>query len=184
MSNSSIRQAAFGVCFALCGLSATVGQESKTPDPEKAEGAKPFVHPLFSDHMVIQRNKRVPIWGWTNPGQQVVVQMNGPGLIVTAGADGKWTAGVGPLGPGGPYELKITPYGGGNEKKGVVLTDVMVGDVWICSGQSKMEWSVNRSNNPQEEIAAANHKNLRLYTASELLKKQSNVWLFQFSPTR
>lgn len=188
MSQSSIRRMAFAVCFACFapgGLSLVNGQEAgtqvntqakpptATAKPAKpAEVAKPFVHPLFSDHMVIQRNKRVPVWGWTNPGQQLVVQMNGPGLIVTAGPDGKWMAGVGPFSAGGPFELKITPYGAGDKTKAVVFSDVMVGDVWICSGQSNMEWSVKRSNNADEEIAAADHGKLRLFTVPKRIAEE------------
>ena len=119
---------------------------------------KPFLHGLFSDHMVLQRDVPVPVWGWAEPGQKVNVAFAGKSAEAVAGADGKWTARLGPSPAGGPFTLEVTG------PKTATLQDVLVGDVWICSGQSNMEWVVANSDRPQEEIAAANHPNIRLYT--------------------
>ena len=112
----------------------------------KAQGAtdKPFLHPLFTDHMVLQRGIKAPVWGWTTPGAKVVVSMDGKSATATAGADGKWMASLGPFKAGGPYTLTV---------KGPTTTtvqDVLIGDVWICSGQSNMEFGIGNINNPRK----------------------------------
>ena len=120
--------------------------------------AKPFLHPLFASDMVLQRDAQDPIWGWTEPGKEVTVSMNGKSVTATAGPDGKWMAKIGPFEAGGPYELTIW----GPQK--LRLTDVLVGDVWICSGQSNMEMGIGSVKDAQSEIAAADHPKLRLFT--------------------
>ena len=124
----------------------------------KAAGEeRPFVHQLFNDHMVFPRDIEAPVWGWCEPGKEVTVAMGNKSAKAVAGADGRWQVKIGPFGAGGPHELKIT---GPKEQN---IKDVLVGDVWICSGQSNMEWSVSSSNNPQDEIAKANHPKIRLF---------------------
>jgi len=113
---------------------------------------------VFSDHMVLQRNIRLPIWGWADPGEKVVVSLAGRTARATAGADGKWMAKLPPLPAGGPYELTVA----GRPK--LVLRDVMIGEVWVCSGQSNMEWRVAASKNAAEESAAADYPNLRFFS--------------------
>ena len=120
--------------------------------------AKPFVSPLFTAHMVLQRNQHDPVWGWTKPGAKVTVSIEGKTATATAGADGKWLAKIGPLSAGGPYELTIS----GPET--VKLADVLVGDVWICSGQSNMEFGIGNGKNAKQEIANANYPQIRLFT--------------------
>ncbi len=131
----------------------------------RADDAKPFLHPLFSDNMVLQRGLADPVWGWTTPGQAVTVRLIGKdGKAKTAkavaGADGHWTAHLPVLqaGPGGPYTLTVTAPGH-SEKRG----NILVGDVWICSGQSNMEFGLGMTDNSAAEIAAANHPNIRLF---------------------
>ncbi len=117
----------------------------------------PFVHPLFSDHMVLQRDKPINVWGWASPGSIVSVEIAGDTVSAKSNETGKWTASVGPLSAGGPHKLKVSG------PEAVEFSDVLVGDVWICSGQSNMEWSVFRSNDAEKEVAAANHPQLRLF---------------------
>lgn len=122
------------------------------------DAAKPFLHPLFANDMVLQRGVADPIWGWTEPGKEVTVSMNGKTASVTAGQDGKWMAKIGPFEAGGPYELTIS---GPRELK---LTNVLVGDVWICSGQSNMEMGIGNVLHANEEIRNADHSQVRLFT--------------------
>ncbi len=96
----------------------------------------PFVAPLFGDGMVLQRDQADPIWGWAKPGEKVTVTMEGKTATAVADKDGKWLAKITPPPAGGPYEVKIS----GPEE--VTLKDVLVGDVWICSGQSNMEMGI------------------------------------------
>lgn len=97
---------------------------------------RPFVHGLFSDHMVLQREATCPVWGWTTPGASVTVSVAGATAAATAGADGAWQARLGPLPAGGPHILTVA----GPQQ--AVFSDVLVGDVWLCAGQSNMEMGV------------------------------------------
>ncbi len=135
-----------------------VAQTRQGRAQDAAAAAKPFLHPLFTDHMVLQRGIKAPVWGWTQPGQKVTVGMHGKTASATAGPDGKWMAALGPFTAGGPYTLTVN----GPEKTKV--EDVLVGDVWICSGQSNMEMGIANVYNAADEIAKANNPNIRLFT--------------------
>src|ERR1700710_2844289 len=74
---------------------------------EEAKAAKPFVHPLFQNDMVLQRDVADPIWGWTEPGKQVTVSINGKTVNATADAQGKWMAKIAPIPAGGPFEITV-----------------------------------------------------------------------------
>lgn len=119
---------------------------------------KPFLSPLFGDNMVLQRGIKAPIWGWTTPGATVTVRIAGRTATAVADASGKWMARIGPLPAGGPYQLLVVG------PQHVTLGNVLVGDVWICSGQSNMQQGIGASANPEAEIAAANHPRIRLFT--------------------
>ncbi len=138
-----------------------------------ADGAasRPFLHPLFTDHMVLQRDAKAPVWGWTEPGQKVTVAMSGKRAEAVADGAGKWQAKIGPFAAGGPYVLTVTG------PKSVTISDVLVGDVWICSGQSNMEMSVLSSKNAKDEISQANFPQIRLFTVPKLIafEKRSTV---------
>jgi sialate O-acetylesterase len=120
--------------------------------------AKPFLHPLFTDHAVLQRDVPLPVWGWTEPGQRVKVDFAGQSVETTANDQGRWQVKIGPYPAGGPYVLTV------KGPKSAEVKDILIGDVWICSGQSNMEWSVVASNNAREEIASANYPRLRHIT--------------------
>lgn len=105
---------------------------------------------MFADSMVLQRNIKVPVWGWAGVGEKVTVQFNKQIKYTNADANGKWRVDLDPEREGGPYQLRVTGSGD------IVLKNVLVGDVWICSGQSNMEWVVSNVANAREEIAAAN----------------------------
>jgi sialate O-acetylesterase len=111
----------------------------------------PFLHPMFRDHMVLQRDVAAPVWGWTTPGEKVTIRIAGVTSTATAGADGRWLAKVGPLKAGGPYELTISG------SQSVAIKDVLVGDVWLCSGQSNMRGQ----GVPAEDAATANYPQIR-----------------------
>jgi len=126
----------------------------------EAPPAKPFLHPLFTDNMVLQRGIADPVWGWAEPGQKIEVSLNGKSVSAVAGADGKWMAQVGPFAEGGPFTLTVSG------PRTVTLNNVMVGDVWICSGQSNMEMGIGMIKAP-EEIAKATNPNIRLFTVAK-----------------
>ncbi|CAN5549161.1 sialate O-acetylesterase [soil metagenome] len=118
----------------------------------------PFLSPVFSDHMVLQRDKANTFWGWSAPGDQVTVEIEGKKASGMAGTDGKWTVHLKPPKVGGPYKVIVS---GASKAE---LNDVLVGDVWICSGQSNMQFSLGGSKNGPAEVATANEPNIRLFT--------------------
>lgn len=107
--------------------------------------------------MVLQRDRPNTFWGWTSPGQKVTVTISGHSSSSVAAGDGKWMAKISPPPVGGPYTVKI------DGPSHVELDDVLVGDVWICSGQSNMEFGIGRANNSADEIKNAGHPNMRLF---------------------
>ena len=112
---------------------------------------------LIGDNMVLQRDTAVKVWGWADPGEQVtVIFAERKGATVT-GPDGAWRVTLDPLSAGGPYEMTVS---GENT---VTLYDILVGEVWVCSGQSNMHWPMKFSADPDREIAAANHPSIRLF---------------------
>ncbi len=131
----------------------------------RADEAKPFLHPLFTDNMVLQRGIPDPIWGWTTPGNAVNVRLNGRATRVVAGPDGKWVARIGPFKAGGPYTLTV------KGPQSVTLRNILIGDVWLCSGQSNMEFGVGNLLNAKEEIAHADHPNIRLFTVARAVSQ-------------
>ncbi len=131
--------------------------------PLRADAAKPFLHPLFTDNMVLQRGLADPIWGWTTPGKVVTVFLNGRKARAIAGADGKWMAKIGPFPAGGSYTLSVS-----GTQTAVTLKNILIGDVWICSGQSNMEFGIGNTNNAHAEIAAANYPRIRLFKVSDI----------------
>ena len=118
---------------------------------------------IFDSHMVLQRHKPIPVWGWADAGEKVTVQLSGSGITkqtktIKAGKDGKWMLWLSAAEAGGPYQLVVK-----GKKNVLTLDDVLIGEVWICSGQSNMQWTVNASDNAKEEIAAANYPLIRQF---------------------
>jgi len=107
---------------------------------------------MFRSGMVLQRDIRVPIWGTANPGEQIKVEFAGKAAQVQANTQGNWRTLLGPFPAGGPFKMSITG------KTEVVIDDVLVGEVWVCSGQSNMEWAVRRAKDPDQEIRAASFR--------------------------
>ncbi len=113
---------------------------------------------VIGSNMVLQRDTAAPVWGWAKAGGEVTVSIGAQAKTAKAGADGRWEVRLDPLPAGGPHQIGIAS---GGEK--IVLDNVLVGEVWLCSGQSNMEWSLRASANPEEEIKAAQHPNIRLF---------------------
>ena len=156
------------LCFMLTaslGVAGTALGQPKGPQPwwPAQPTPLPFVHPLFTADMVLQREILAPIWGWSAPGDTVTVAVDGKssGKNAVAGKDGKWITKIGPFTAGGPHTLTIE----GTTKK-AILKNVLFGDVWLCSGQSNMNWPVRLSNNAEEEVKNANHPEIRSFTVS------------------
>lgn len=110
---------------------------------------------IFTDHMVLQQKQTNKVWGRAGSGESITVAINGQSKTTTADSNGDWEVMIDPIPAGGPYELNVK---GSNE---ITIQDVLVGEVWICSGQSNMEWPVARANDPDLEIATANFPKIR-----------------------
>ncbi|HLQ44519.1 MAG TPA: sialate O-acetylesterase, partial [Planctomycetaceae bacterium] len=117
---------------------------------------------VIGSHMVLQQKIPLPIWGTADAGEEVTVSIGDNSASTKAGADGKWSVKLQEMSAGGPHEVLVK---GKNELK---LTDVLIGEVWVASGQSNMEMSVSNSANPQEEIAAAKYPNIRLFHVKKI----------------
>ncbi len=123
-----------------------------------ATSAEVALHPLFSDHMVLQQGQRIPVWGKASPGETVSVAVGSREATTRADGNGDWMVRLRRVKAGGPYEMTVT-----GDANTLTVRDVLVGEVWVASGQSNMQWSVRQSANPEEEIANANYPNIRLF---------------------
>jgi sialate O-acetylesterase len=121
---------------------------------------------IFSDHAVLQREIEIPVWGWANPGSRVTVELAGKSASATTSADGKWRANLPPLSAGGPHTLTVCTSGETDLK----IHDVLIGEVWLCSGQSNMEFTLSDVNDGKAEVAAANHPMIRLFNVPKRAK--------------
>ena len=110
---------------------------------------------IFGSNMVLQRNKPINVWGWADPGEKITIQFNKQVKKTKAGKDGSWKVELSQEAAGGPYQLIATG------KNSITLDNVLVGEVWICSGQSNMEWSVKNSDSAQREIRESDYPMIR-----------------------
>jgi len=114
---------------------------------------------IFGDHMVFQQGVDLPIWGWADPGEPVTVRLgHADPVSTTTDSKGCWRVHLAPALPGNPLQLIVK---GKNE---IVLEDVLVGEVWVGSGQSNMAWLVKKSDNAEHEVQAASHPKIRFFT--------------------
>lgn len=127
--------------------------------------------PLFSSNMVFQQGIEIPVWGWASPGEKVSVTIGKSTVSVKTEKDGKWQVKLPVMNYGGPYTLAV------KGKNLITFENVMIGEVWICSGQSNMEFALMNANNAEAEIAASNHPNIRLFTVKRRISQipQNNL---------
>ena len=134
---------------------------------------------LFSENMVLQAGAKDPVWGTASPQEKVTVTLGSAKVAATADASGRWKVEIGPLEPGGPFEMTVA---GTNT---IVIHNVLVGQVWICSGQSNMEFSIAPQRNGwrtgvfhyKKVIASANYPMVRMFTVQHAVagKPQDDV---------
>lgn len=126
--------------------------------------AQPTLPKIFGDSMVLQRDLPVKIWGWATPGETLTVKLHGQSRQATTGADGKWKIQLEPEKAGGPYDMEL------HGRTSRILKGILFGDVWVCSGQSNMEFPVKGWSevlNAEEEIRNADYPNIRLFTVEK-----------------
>ena len=140
-------------CAAFLGAASGAGAPAAEPAPALLGG-------LFQDHAVLQRDRPIPVWGRAEPGETVTIEFAGTRTRVRADRSGRWSASLPAQRAGGPYQLIASTARGARE----TLQDVMVGDVWLCSGQSNMEFGVGRALNAPTEIGSSADDGIRLLT--------------------
>jgi sialate O-acetylesterase len=116
---------------------------------------------IISDGMVLQQGIAVPVWGWADEAEAVTVEFQNQKVTCVA-KQGKWMVRLKPLKAGGPFSLTVTG------KNKIELKNVLVGEVWICAGQSNMQWALRQTDNAETEIANAKYPMIRLFTAPRL----------------
>jgi sialate O-acetylesterase len=148
-------------------LIAPLGTAPAQPTPSVASSAAaqapkplPFVSPIFADNMVMQRGKANTIWGWSDPGDKVKVEIGDASASGVAGPDRRWQVTIQPPPAGGPYTIRITG------RNTVELHNVLVGDVWLCGGQSNMGLPLRFTRNGADEVKAANYPQIRFFTVA------------------
>jgi sialate O-acetylesterase len=135
---------------------------------------------LVGDHMVLQRNTKVPIWGWAAPGEQVTIVFQGKTYTAMPDADARWQVLLPTADAGGPFQMTIK---GQNE---LIIQDILLGDVWLASGQSNMELPLRDKNAPSpnayplplnaaQELAAANYPSIRQFTVKKVVAYQPQM---------
>ncbi|MEM1165345.1 MAG: sialate O-acetylesterase [Planctomycetota bacterium] len=143
------------------------------------------VSPLFSDHMVVQRDRDVLVWGEGDSGETIIVTLGDRSAQGVVASDGSWEVRLDPQPAGGPHQLVIESADGA-----LRFDDVLLGDVWICSGQSNMAWPLERTDRGSEFIATAGHDGLRLFNVdrasdrSPLETLSSSGWQIDDSESR
>lgn len=114
---------------------------------------------IFSDHVVLQRQKPIPVWGWANPAETIRVSLGTQNVTTRADRAGKWMVTFAPMeANGAPLELKVASPSGN-----LTIKDVLMGEVWLCSGQSNMEWTVKQADNFAAEKENANYPQIRQF---------------------
>jgi sialate O-acetylesterase len=121
---------------------------------------------VFTDNMVLQRDMKVPVWGWAPAGQQITVSIAGSSAKAKADRSGRWMVKLPQQPAGGPHEMRVS---GGGE---ITLRNILFGDVWICSGQSNMAFAVNRSTDAQKVIEESTSTQIRLFTVDRAMSRE------------
>ncbi|MEY3136442.1 MAG: hypothetical protein RL580_174 [Pseudomonadota bacterium] len=120
---------------------------------------------LVGSGMVLQRDAKIQIWGWADPREEVRIEFQGQYVRVRADRNGRWSTSLGPYPAGGPYDMTVAG------KNRLTLKDILIGDVWLASGQSNMEWPIKgvrgRIDNADVEIAGAHFPQIRLFRAEQ-----------------
>jgi sialate O-acetylesterase len=121
---------------------------------------------MIGDHMVLQQGREIHIWGKADPGEQIVVTFTDRSRSTRANASGDWSVELPPMKAGGPFTMSV------KGKREIILKDVMVGEVWVASGQSNMTFALNGSDGAAEEIPKADYPMIRLFTVPETVATQ------------
>ena len=120
---------------------------------------------FFGDHMVLQRDMPVKVWGEAAPGKRVVVELAGKKAAAKADKTGHWSVSLPAMQAGGPYTMVVK-----SGKEMVKFEDILMGEVWLCSGQSNMEWRLRDVRNAEYEVANANYPMMRSFNVAQAME--------------
>jgi len=168
------------VCMAVLVAASHAAAASEMPAATLATGGL-RLPAIFADHMVLQQGIKVPVWGWAAAGDKVAVTLGDQKAAATAGKDGRWQVALEPMkAGGGPMEMTVSVAGSGagaaksvaagdgaGARAGastITVRDILVGEVWVCSGQSNMEMALFSARDAGAEVAAANYPKIRMFT--------------------
>jgi len=137
-------------------------------NPANAEVKLPRI---FSSNMVLQKGIEIPVWGWADKGEQITVTFNNKSVRTKTDTNGKWMVKLPVQEYGGPHKLIV------KAKNTIELENILIGEVWVCSGQSNMEWRVLQSVNGEKEVAEASFPKIRLFTVPKAVAQspQSDI---------
>ena len=124
---------------------------------------------VLADNMVLQRNSEVRLWGWSNPAEKIIITLSWNGKIdsVTANGDARWSIKISTLAAGGPYMITL------KGQNTIVLKNILIGEVWVCSGQSNMEWSsLQGLKEMNDELPVSANSNIRLFNIPKTTSDQ------------
>lgn len=113
---------------------------------------------VFSDHAVLQRDMSVPVWGWADPSEEVTISLGNQTKNAKANQDGKWRVKFDKLTAGGPHTLTV------KGKNTLTVNDVLIGEVWLASGQSNMQWTVKQARDFDKEKSSADFPQIRMFS--------------------
>ena len=113
---------------------------------------------MFTDHAVLQRDMPVPVWGWAQPGEEITVTIDQQTKTGTADAKGKWRVDLDPMETGAPRTMTVK-----GKTDSLVVNDILLGEVWVCSGQSNMAWPRKQAKEGAKEVAAADYPEILLF---------------------
>ncbi|MBN1294626.1 MAG: sialate O-acetylesterase [Candidatus Latescibacteria bacterium] len=130
---------------------------------------------VIGANMVLQREVSLPIWGWADPGETITVTLGPSKELTKTGTDGRWKLKLPAMSAGGPFSMTVSG------RNTITLDNILIGEVWICSGQSNMEMGITLINNAEEEIASADYPDIRLFhlarkTSERPLDDVNEVW--------
>ena len=122
--------------------------------------------PIFADHMILQQNQKLPVWGWADPDEKVIVEFAGQKTEATADKDGCWKAILAPV--ISKEALTLTVKG----RNTVKINDILMGEVWLCSGQSNMAFTLSQAKNAKQEISEADYPAIRQFSVFRKVSSQ------------
>ena len=128
---------------------------------------------VFTNNMVMQRRKPIPVYGTADAGERIKVQLAGNNASAVTDANGKWKIMLPAMEHGGPYKLTIT----GRHQK-IIVENILIGDVWLCSGQSNMDFKLKNAEGGKEELRSVNaaHRNIRLFRLEAIAQTDNSAW--------